>query len=342
MSLKRMLVPGLAFAIFTGLLTAAFLAGKSNGARESVELENSPTADATRNPAASMGREADSDADSAKASKQRTSAGIPGQAHSPDPRESDFSERPGSVYRTSHLASEFPRLAGLADQGDLVAARTLLKHLQRCQLAPKNVQELQKYGRKLRDPNYPYASNPENAARMFEDKRALLDHCGELSDEQRDSVAKWSGQLAAAGDSKARLEFPFIAQPRDWERNDFNEQQAAFVETARNYLNEEIALGNAEALGVMAHAYMPPVISGQATPFELDQTMAYRYFYAYALTPEGAPTGRIIMPSGEQITDIPGGILARMESRLSAEQIAHEREAALRIVQQCCSSKDHQ
>jgi hypothetical protein len=342
MSLVKPIGLGLVFSISGGLLTAAFLTGKFDLSRNSVERDHSPAADATRDLAASTQRKVDPNADNANASTQRTDTGIPGQAIATDPRASDFSERPGSVYKTSHLASEFPRLAGLADQGDLVAARTLLEQLQYCQLAPKNAQELEKYGRKLGDPKYPYASNAENAARMLSDTRALFDHCGELTDEQRDSVAKWSGQLAAAGDSKARLEFPFIAQPRDWERNDFNEQRTAFVETARNYLNEEIALGNAEALGVMAHAYMPPVMSGEMTPFELDPAMAYRYFYAYALTPEGAPTGRIMMPAGEQITDIPGGILARMESQLSAEQIAHEREAALRIVQQCCSSTDSQ
>jgi hypothetical protein len=340
MSPVKIIVFGLVFAISGGLLTAAFLTGRFDGSRDSVEFDHPSAADATRDLAASTQRKVDSNADNANASTQRTDTGIPGQAIATDPRASDFSERPGSVYKTSHLASEFPRLAGLADQGDLVAARTLLEQLQHCQLAPKNVKELEKYARKLRDPNYPHASNPENATRMFEDKRALLDHCGELSDEQRDSVAKWSGQLAAAGDSKARLEFPFVAQPSDWERNDFNEQRAAFVETARNYLNEEISLGNAEALGAMAHAYMPPVISGQTTPFELDPATAYRYLYAYALTPEGAPTSRIVMPSGEQITDIPGAILARMESQLSAEQIALEREAALRIVQQCCSSTE--
>jgi hypothetical protein len=325
-------------AISAGVLVAAFLIGKTNWPGHSGKGEKPPMADAAPALATSTGHNVDSGSEGLAASTRRTEATTPEGTSAPDPHATDFSERPGNVYRTSHLASEFARLAELADQGDLVAARTLLEQLQHCLLAPKNVQELEKYGRKLRDPNYPYASNPGNAARMFRDKRALFDHCGELSDEQRDSVAKWSGQLAAAGDSKARLEFPFVAQPRDWERNDFNEQRVAFVETARNYLNEEISLGNAEALGVMAHAYMPPVISGQMTPFELDPAMAYRYFYAHALTPDGAPTSRIVMASGEEITDIPGAILARMESQLSAEQIAHEREAALRIVLQCCSS----
>jgi hypothetical protein len=336
MSRMRTIALGLVFAITGGLLTAAFLTGKSSGTGDSAPVENPPAADATPIPAEASEHKAG--ADRGAASTSHTSAGISGQTIPFDPYASDFSERPGSVYKTSRLADEYSRLANLAAQGDLIAARTLFEQLQHCEKAPKNMQELEKYGKKLRDPEYPYASNPENAARMFSDTRALFDHCGELTDEQKGSVSKWTGQLAAAGDSKARLIFPFIAQPRDFERNDFAEQRAAFVETARNYLNEEISLGNGEALGAMASAYRRPIIEGHSTPFELDPAAAYRYYYAYALTPEGAPHSRIIMPSGEQINDIPGGILARMESQLTAEQIAIEREAAMRIVQQCCSA----
>jgi hypothetical protein len=314
MSRMRTIALGLVFAITGGLLTAAFLTGKSSGTGDSAPVENPPAADATPIPAEASEHKAG--ADRGAASTSHTSAGISGQTIPFDPYASDFSERPGSVYKTSRLADEYSRLANLAAQGDLIAARTLFEQLQHCEKAPKNMQELEKYGKKLRDPEYPYASNPE----------------------QKGSVSKWTGQLAAAGDSKARLIFPFIAQPRDFERNDFAEQRAAFVETARNYLNEEISLGNGEALGAMASAYRRPIIEGHSTPFELDPAAAYRYYYAYALTPEGAPHSRIIMPSGEQINDIPGGILARMESQLTAEQIAIEREAAMRIVQQCCSA----
>jgi hypothetical protein len=195
MSLVKIIALGLVFAVAGGLLTAAFLTGKFDWSRDSVGLDRSPAADATRDLAASTQRKVDSNADNANASTQRTDTGIPGQAIATDPRASDFSERPGSVYKTSHLASEFPRLAGLADQGDLVAARTLLEQLRHCQLAPRNVKELEKYARKLRDPNYPHASNPENATRMFEDKRALLDHCGELS--EMNSGTRWRNGRAS-------------------------------------------------------------------------------------------------------------------------------------------------
>lgn len=259
------------------------------------------------------------------------SRGIPANSAQPEidvnSQASNFAARSGALYETHNLASEFSALAAAAENGDMIAARTLVERTRICQLAPQNQVEMERFKSKLKDPNYPYADDPVAAKAALEEKEYLFNHCGILSDEQSESRLKWIRLLADSGDWSARSEFVALGFPKDYERVDFEKQRSEFVATAKEYLNEEISAGNVSALASMAHAYMRPTISGAPTPFNIDPALAYRYNYAYALSPETA-----------QISSSLSTILARLENQLSADQIAEERRAAEIMFQNCCSS----
>ena len=88
----------------------------------------------------------------------------------------------------------------------------------------------------------------------------------------------------------------------------------------------------------MAWSYMKPVISGANVPFEVDPAMAYRYYYAYAQTIESrSATAYIKTPTSEGPVDLSASTLVRLESQLTAEQIANERREANAIFKTCCS-----
>lgn len=230
-----------------------------------------------------------------------------------------FEER----YAIRQLLSDFPRLAALAQSGDLVAAKVLWRALERCSQGPRNQAELDAKLRTILSDRY---TVPEfvsgGRSEMAENVKRHFSRCGELLPDQINSKRKWVAQLAEAGDMEARIEFPFAAQPGDIELSDFAERRNAFVEKAKEYLNAEIASGNASALSAMAHAYMPPIIAGQTTPFTVDDEQAYKYYFAYALS-ENAPAGVVT-------------IIARLENSLTPQQIQHAREDGRRIFDECC------
>jgi hypothetical protein len=243
-----------------------------------------------------------------------------------DPRPGDFEEIPGKTYKVDNLAMEYRKFASSAGNGDLVAARTLYKSLQVCESAPKDEAALSDLSAKTKDPNSIFSQLPGGTDRYLSYQRSLLNHCGVLSNEQRDFLTKWTSQLAEAGDSDARIKFARIAQPKDFEKIDFQEKRSAFIERAKRYLDDEIDSGDATALSAMAQAYMRPIINGNTTPFEVDPAMAYQYYYAYGMTSEAAPYAQSIT-----------NILARLESQLSAEQINEARDKGLEIYNSCCS-----
>ena len=249
-----------------------------------------------------------------------------------------FDEDPRQMYAVTNLAAEFAQLASAAESGDLIAARTLLNRLETCSRAPRTAAALQRKKEKIRSPDYTYKDQPGGIPAALRQQDSLYQHCGELTEEQSESQSQWVEQLADAGDTAARLLFPFIAQPHEFDRVDVDQRQERFVEQAKAYLNAEIASGNGAALGTMAHAYMRPVISGSSTPFQLDPAMAYRYSYAYAQTPEGqSAVAYIKSPTYEGMVDLASNTLIRLESQLTAEQIADERREANAILKACCS-----
>ncbi len=240
-------------------------------------------------------------------------------------RSTDFQSIPGALYSVGNLANEFNGLAAKALGGDEIASRTLLKALELCTSAPRNSEDLAKIKSKSLDPNFFEASE---GSQYLNYQLSLSSHCGFLSEEQFKSSANWVGALAKAGDSEARLKYPFEAQPLNPESKDYQERRAKFVSEARNYLDAEISAGNVDALNAMAGAYMPSPIQGQSPSFDVDQRMAYQYYYAYAMAPESATRSATI-----------ASILIKLESGLNAAQIEEARAAGVLLYQSCCTGK---
>jgi len=235
----------------------------------------------------------------------------------------DIHSRMDGKYSIRHLASDFFRLAALADAGDLGAAKALWRALERCSLGPRNQAELDSRVRAMLSDRYTVPESvPGGRQALVESLKESFARCGELSIAQAESRKKWISQLAEAGDTDARLEFPFSAQPDGLDLSDYAERRSAFVESAKEYLNAEINSGNSAALSAMAHSFMAPVLAGQTTPFVVDSEQAYKFFFAHALSGSASPSTE--------------SILARLENSMSAEQIQHAREEGRRIFEACC------
>ena len=253
-------------------------------------------------------------------------------------RDPALDEEPRQLYAVSNLAAQFEGLASMAENGDLIAARTLLERLGICSNAQRTPIALQKKKDKIKNAYYIYKDLPGGIETALRYEDTLYQYCGALTDEQRESHPRWAEQLADAGDTEARLQFSAIPQPNAWDRVDAAERRQRFVEKAKGYLNAEIAAGNGRALAVMAQSYMRPIISGAIVPFEIDPAMAYRYYYAYAQTSESRNgTAYIKTPSSEGVVDLASNTLIRLESQLTPEQIANERREANAILKACCS-----
>jgi hypothetical protein len=231
-----------------------------------------------------------------------------------------------SVYKIKNLASEFSKLASAADKGDLIASRTLYRTLQDCRVAPKNAKSLEDLRKNIQDKKSYYESLPGGAEEYLLSQTAQYNRCGEPSADQSKSLARWAAQLADAGDSEARIEFAMIAQPMDFHDADYDEQRSKFVDKAKNYINEEIDSGNAGALLAMALGYMPPIVDGNSTPFQVNPFLAYEYYYAYAMSSEASPYSQSVT-----------NILAKLEGQLSPQQVEEGRSAGASIFSHCCS-----
>ena len=236
-----------------------------------------------------------------------------------------FAEVPGETYAVARVADDYAGLAQRADDGDMVAARTLSRSLLACNMAPKSADDLRILAESARDGKHDYSWWPAGAEAYVEHQTQLYQRCGSLSDSQLGSRSRWIELLAAAGDSEARVQYPFTNQPNDPHRIDTGADKREFVRVAQGYLQSEIEAGNASALSAMALAYSRPVLVGQESPFGVDTSRAYIYRYAYALTEEG----RLYASSLETS-------LARLEKDLDPQEVSNLRRQAETIYQQCC------
>lgn len=152
----------------------------------------------------------------------------------------------------------------------------------------------------------------------------IVDYCQHSGLADKESIAKAITKLARNGDSKARLKFPFIANPVGGDSEDLENRRAEFISEAKYLLNAEISAGNSDALRVMAQGYMPPPVEGMNTPFVVNPKSAYVYYYAFALT----------RPSEDQMSTIET-ILARLEASLTPLEVENGRREAAQIAA-CC------
>jgi hypothetical protein len=232
-----------------------------------------------------------------------------------------FQAEPGKTLTITNLAVEFSALAARAGNGDIIAARTLFRGLTTCQGAPLSDRALKRFEDKVENPDYLFYGTEEGRQNL-ERARSQYRHCNGLTRDQINSKPRWSAQLAEAGDSQARLEYMYLNAPTDIDMKGYPERVEAFRNRAMGYLNAEIESGNPQGLLAMANSHMPSVVQGQSSAFAPDPAVAYANYYAYGLT------------SNPQI-DV-AGLLARLETELTPEQIQQARSSGTAIFEHCC------
>jgi len=226
-------------------------------------------------------------------------------------------------YSIRNIAVEYPLLAKLAEDGDQTASRTLFHDLTRCRVAPRTRDDLDRGIADLRQRATEDLGLKEGADTSAAYLQANFELCNGVSDQQLASRAKWNALLAASGDSDARLRFAFINIPDEPQRADYSEEVAVYASTAHQYLNDEIEAGNADALLSTSLAYSRPNVVGQHSAFPEDDELAYQYLFAFSLSP------------GNQEPQL--AQLAKLESKLSGEQIQQAQQAGSELYKQCCS-----
>lgn len=229
-----------------------------------------------------------------------------------------FQAVPGATYEITNLAMQYDSLSQAARRGDLVAARTLHLGLKTCPAyLPRDDRELGQLRAQIdsrersnfRMPDEP----PERGhARLS----ALLERCGMLQPGAYEPLYALIAQLAAAGDHEARLEFPFADQYIDGRAPDAAQRRAEHPRLALEYVQSELAAGNAQALRAMERIYR----DGRLLP--ADPVLSYAYAYAATF---GPGDHRVLLET------LPG-----QAARLDAEQRARAERLAREIYQRCC------
>lgn len=238
------------------------------------------------------------------------------------------------AYAVRSLDADFKRLKALSDAGDLDAARALVHALRQCKTSRSAGELAHRAQRHL-------------ASETDLDRRADLEQtlhfnagmvafCGDNAIDDIDELPAISRQLAEAGDSRERIAYLWNGQPQDTLAADNDAAWNAYRADAKRYLEEELTAGNDAALQALALGYQKSIVDGRSTPFQIDASMAYTYEYAYAMLNPPTINGVTIAPDGSrQIGSSLEGILTRLESQLTPEQIAAARAEAARLAQ-CC------
>jgi hypothetical protein len=228
-----------------------------------------------------------------------------------------FEGEAGVRYRVTNLQVQYHDLVRKASSGDLVAARTLADALMACKPVPRSPRALQERLTKVRDGKL--VSN-------IAIEQALAARCGELTNDEIATRSDWIALLAEAGDSAARLAYPFSSQPRNVESSSYAEDVRAFRENAERMLQEEIEKGSTDALSVMARAHLHPIIKGVTAPFEPNEAKAYAYYYAML---------RTLNPSDSRAGEI-RRTLQRLEGSLGPDVVARAEEEGYALYRRCC------
>jgi hypothetical protein len=164
---------------------------------------------------------------------------------------------PGLTYEVTNLAMQQEFLLRAAQNGDLVAARTLRRALRACPpYMPRDETELEQLRNQIdlgSRSNFLRPGEPQQQGHSR--LNAYMNSCGFLPAALQDQEYSLIAQLAQAGDSDARLEFPFSADRIDGRAPNASALREAHPQLALQYLDSELAAGNPLALRAMARSY---------------------------------------------------------------------------------------
>jgi len=230
---------------------------------------------------------------------------------------SQLDEIPNLTYEVSNLGAQFEYLAAAAAGGDIKAIRTLYRALKACPATlPRDPVELQRVQDSIDSGTRSEYLGPRESPETGHARLAALrSRCGFVSPLAYERMYDYLIVLADAGDSGARLDFPFRDEYIDWRSPDATRQRQEHASRSLNYLELELAAGNLDALAAISRTFR----DGQIRP--RDSILAYAYLYAATL---GPGEHRVRMDT-----------LQGMRSRMTPEQLEQATTQALQIFSTC-------
>jgi hypothetical protein len=226
--------------------------------------------------------------------------------------------QPGLTYPVTNLALQYDSLLQAANQGDDVAARTLRRALKTCPpTLPRNETELAQIRAGIDAGTYSTFRRPSEPPIDGHNRlAAYLSRCGMVPAEAYELQFPLLARLAEAGDSDARLEYPFAREMISSRSPRAAEYRSEHARLALQYLESELIAGNPLALHAMARSYREGVLRPR------DPVLAYTYVYAATLAPGDH---RVLNEH-----------MAGHAAGLTSDQIEEARRQASMIYTNCC------
>jgi hypothetical protein len=164
--------------------------------------------------------------------------------------------------------------------GDVDAMKALYRGLHHCIGIPKNQQELEQNMRAIAaDADDENRANSVASARRFQSRLQSL--CSRTGPHPENEHYQWLLAAAETGDSQAKLDFIVYGAPDPQQKLNAAEQRAAHRRLGKEYLEEEIAARNPQALWAASMSF------DQNGIFPPDPQSEYMYLYAYSLSTAG-------------------------------------------------------
>lgn len=229
-----------------------------------------------------------------------------------------FAGRPGERYPVSNVAASFAEMMQRAEDGDLMAALTLYEDLQSCERGPWNQRA---FDRRIAREMARYANRGGSAyehASVITVAQQKYRYCAGLNEDHMAARAGIARQLADAGNAMARLHYLWVALPPADDWRPLTETLPPHRERGLEYLRQELARGNPQALFSFGTAYASPRLDIQ------DVRREYMYLYAYAQTP------------GLNRYDAVYVGLANAEARLAPSEIEALQREGIALYRSCC------
>jgi hypothetical protein len=212
---------------------------------------------------------------------------------------------------------DFADLQARAKAGDLDAMKALYRGLQTCRGQPISQVEIDE---RIALMAGQAGSDPARVQNSRAFMQRMADRCGRLGSDLETQQYVWLRAAAEKGEAQARLDYVALGKPSGPIRAGYAQRELEYQKRAEQYLQEEIAAGNAQALLTAAHSYGPERLRAP------NPTEEYAYLYAYTLAVEAAA------PTYFESLRV-------MRERMSTDAIAQANALGEEIYTRCCGPR---
>jgi len=216
----------------------------------------------------------------------------------------------------NELARDYESLASRARAGDAEAAYKLYAATASCKDVAASEADLAGQKKEIQR----NAENDKDREAQQHFAQEQFDRCSPLSMGQRREWLEWLAVAARLGNADAQLRYVRAATPTKGDSEKYWSDLESYRNTAAQYLDDQIARGNVDALLTAASVYDA---NSNADLFKANSVTHYAYLYAYA------------MATGEQ-----AGVffdkLARGQDVLSEQEKTKVQALGEEIYSKCC------